>query len=99
MPEMLSLILSGTAGFLSGFLVSIPAGPTNVTIINETTKRGLRYGIFIGVGSVVMEVIHSSITTGIPFRAMRSRNRAFQLDNLKQPCDSVRPTFSGAGVP
>ena len=42
---------------------------------------------------------YGSITTGVPTMTRRKRYSAFQLAKRKQPCDSVRPTSSGRGVP
>ncbi|MEQ2008523.1 MAG: LysE family transporter [Limisphaerales bacterium] len=48
-------------GLISGFLVSIPVGPINVTIIHEGAERGFRWACFIGAGSVLMEAIYCAI--------------------------------------
>lgn len=48
-------------GLISGFLVSIPVGPINVTIIHEGGERGFRWAFFIGAGSVLMEAIYCAI--------------------------------------
>jgi len=48
-------------GLISGFLVSIPVGPINVTIIHEGAERGFRWAFFIGAGSVLMEAIYCAI--------------------------------------
>lgn len=48
-------------GLISGFLVSIPVGPINVTIIHEGVERGFRWAFFIGAGSVLMEAIYCAI--------------------------------------
>jgi L-lysine exporter family protein LysE/ArgO len=55
------LVLAFIAGAVSGFLVSIPVGPINVTIINEAAHRGFFKAFLIGIGSVFMEVIYSAI--------------------------------------
>jgi threonine/homoserine/homoserine lactone efflux protein len=52
-----SLVAIGT-GLAAGFLVSIPVGPINLTIINEGARRGFRWGLMIGLGSVLMEAIY-----------------------------------------
>ncbi len=49
------------AGLISGFLVSIPVGPINVTIIHEGAERGFRWGALIGAGSVLMEAIYCAL--------------------------------------
>ncbi len=48
-------------GFIAGFLISIPVGPINLTIINEGARRGFRWALLIGFGSVVMESIYCGI--------------------------------------
>ncbi|MBM3870572.1 MAG: hypothetical protein FJ392_06365 [Verrucomicrobia bacterium] len=48
-------------GLITGFLVSIPVGPINVTIIHEGAERGFRWGALIGAGSVLMEAIYCAI--------------------------------------
>jgi threonine/homoserine/homoserine lactone efflux protein len=48
-------------GAASGFLVSIPVGPINLTIINEGARRGFKWGLLIGFGSVAMESIYCAI--------------------------------------
>jgi threonine/homoserine/homoserine lactone efflux protein len=49
-------------GLAAGFLVSIPVGPINLTIINEGARRGFRWALMIGLGSVVMESIYCAIS-------------------------------------
>lgn len=48
-------------GLISGFLVSIPVGPINVTIIHEGAVRGFRWAVFIGAGSVLMEAVYCAL--------------------------------------
>ena len=61
MIQLYSLLLSWWVGFISGLLVSIPVGPINITILNEGTRRGFRWALLIGLGSVTMEVIYCAI--------------------------------------
>ena len=56
-----AMLLTWIAGALSGLLVSIPVGPINVTIVNEGSRRGFRYAILIGLGSVAMEVTYCAV--------------------------------------
>jgi threonine/homoserine/homoserine lactone efflux protein len=56
-PEILHAIL---IGFLSGFVISIPVGPINVTIINEGAHRGFRWAALIGLGAITMDFIYCS---------------------------------------
>lgn len=56
------ILLPWFVGLLSGFLVSIPIGPINITIINEGARRGFKWGLLIGLGAVAMEVIYCFIS-------------------------------------
>ena len=60
--DFISPVLTAfVVGVLSGFLVSIPVGPINVTIINEGARRGFRWALLIGFGAVLMETIYCAI--------------------------------------
>ena len=64
MQAMLALDHSLTAivtGCVAGFLVSIPVGPINLAIINEGARRGFRWALMIGLGSVLMESIYCGL--------------------------------------
>jgi len=58
---MRDIFEAAITGLVSGFLVSVPVGPTNVAIINDGAKRGLLHGLMIGLGSVTMEIIYCGI--------------------------------------
>ena len=45
------------------------------------------------------KITHGSTSTGIPTHTSFDRYSASQFASRKQPCDSVRPTCSGLGVP
>ena len=59
--ENYPLLESFVTGLVSGFLVSIPVGPINVTIIHEGGTRGFRWGFLIGAGSVLMESVYCAL--------------------------------------
>jgi L-lysine exporter family protein LysE/ArgO len=46
------------AGLVGGFLMSIPVGPVNITVINEALNRGFLRPFLIGVGAVTAEAIY-----------------------------------------
>src|SRR6266508_75186 len=48
-------------GFASGFLVSIPVGPINISIVNEGARRGFSWAFLIGLGATIMEVIYCAV--------------------------------------
>lgn len=56
-PSVLAVI----TGFLSGFILSVPVGPVNLTIINEGARRGLLWALMIGFGAVAMEVLYCAL--------------------------------------
>jgi threonine/homoserine/homoserine lactone efflux protein len=61
MPPLEHTTTAFLTGLVSGFLVSIPVGPINLTIINEGSRRGFRWALLIGCGSVLMESIYCGI--------------------------------------
>jgi threonine/homoserine/homoserine lactone efflux protein len=58
MAELPPILLAGLTGFISGFLLSVPVGPINLTIMNEGARRGFFWAMMIGLGATVMEVIY-----------------------------------------
>ncbi len=72
---------AGATGFVAGFLVSIPVGPINLTIINEGARRGFRWGFMIGLGAVTMEAIYCGLAFAgfSPFFDSRLVRAAMQL--------------------
>jgi L-lysine exporter family protein LysE/ArgO len=55
------LLTPAIAGLLSGFFVSVPVGPVNVTVINEAFAKGFWRPFLIGLGAVTAEAIYCSI--------------------------------------
>lgn len=55
------IFIAAFTGFLSGFLLSIPVGPINLTILNEGARRGFKVAALISIGAVLMEVIYCAI--------------------------------------
>jgi threonine/homoserine/homoserine lactone efflux protein len=53
-----AILVAALTGFISGFLLSIPVGPINLTIMNEGARRGFVWASMIGLGATVMEVIY-----------------------------------------
>ena len=49
------------AGVISGFVVSIPVGPINITIINEGARRGFFWAFMIGLGAMVMDLFYCGV--------------------------------------
>jgi threonine/homoserine/homoserine lactone efflux protein len=61
MPDFSDYLVATLTGFVSGFLVSIPVGPINISIVNEGARRGFRWAFLIGLGATIMEVIYCAI--------------------------------------
>lgn len=55
------IVRSAFTGFFSAFLLAIPVGPVNLTIINEGARRGRKWAILITLGATSMEVIYCFI--------------------------------------
>jgi threonine/homoserine/homoserine lactone efflux protein len=55
------ILVAGLTGLVFGFLLSVPVGPINLTIMNEGARRGFNWASLIGFGAVVMEVIYCAI--------------------------------------
>ncbi len=62
MSEVFPTLLACLVGFVTGFLVSIPIGPINITIINEGARRGFHWALFIGLGAVAMDLIYCGVS-------------------------------------
>ena len=53
MPDFSSYLVPAFTGFASGFLVSIPVGPINISIVNEGARRGFGWAFLIGLGATL----------------------------------------------
>jgi threonine/homoserine/homoserine lactone efflux protein len=61
MPGVPPILVAGGTGLVSGFFLSIPVGPVNLTIMSEGARRGFRWACLIGLGAASMEVIYCAI--------------------------------------
>ncbi|HXT40011.1 MAG TPA: LysE family transporter [Candidatus Angelobacter sp.] len=61
MASLSDYLIPALTGFLSGFLVSIPVGPINISIVNEGAVRGFGWAFLIGLGATIMEVIYCAV--------------------------------------
>jgi threonine/homoserine/homoserine lactone efflux protein len=61
MPELPPILLSALTGFVSGFVLSMPVGPVNLTIINGGAQRGFKHALLIGLGAATMDAIYCTI--------------------------------------
>ena len=61
MLDLHPCLLAALTGFSFGFILSVPVGPVNLTILNEGARRGLLWAMLIGFGAVSMEVIYCAL--------------------------------------
>lgn len=52
------MILALIVGFVTGWAISMPIGPVNATAISKTLQHGFRYGLFVGIGAAIMDLIY-----------------------------------------
>jgi threonine/homoserine/homoserine lactone efflux protein len=61
MEEYRTILVAGLTGLVSGFILSVPVGPINLTIMNEGARRGFKWAAMIGLGAVIMEVLYCAL--------------------------------------
>jgi amino acid exporter len=61
MPAFSPYLVAALTGLASGFVVSIPVGPINISIVNEGARRGFGWAVLIGLGATIMEVIYCAV--------------------------------------
>ena len=49
------------AGIVCGFLVSVPVGPVNLTVINQALRRGFGAAFLMGLGAIFAEALYASL--------------------------------------
>lgn len=66
MADAHPILVAALAGFACGLFFSCLPGPINLTILNEGALRGFKWGFYIGLGAVTMDVVYCTISfTGI----------------------------------
>jgi len=58
---MSPFFLAAIVGFAAGFIIGIPVGPVNLTIMNEGARFGFFRAAIIGLGAATMEVTYCAI--------------------------------------
>lgn len=54
------LLTSFAAGAVCGFIVSIPVGPVNLTVINTALQRGFLRAFLVGLGAITAETVYAT---------------------------------------
>lgn len=55
------LLQSLIAGFVCGFVVAVPVGPVNLTVINQALRRGFGTAFLVGIGAMFAETVYASL--------------------------------------
>jgi len=55
------LFLAFLAGLGCGFVVSVPVGPVNLTVINNALRKGFLSAFLAGLGAIVAESIYATL--------------------------------------
>jgi threonine/homoserine/homoserine lactone efflux protein len=55
------LAISAAAGFMCGFVVSIPVGPVNLTVINNALRKGFGAAFLTGLGAIFAETLYAAL--------------------------------------
>lgn len=50
------------AGIVCGFVVSVPVGPVNLTVINQALRAGFPRAFLVGLGAVSAETIYATVS-------------------------------------
>jgi threonine/homoserine/homoserine lactone efflux protein len=58
---MLELFTSFVAGFAAGFVLSIPVGPINITILDEASRKGFLHAAMASLGAMIMDIVYCGI--------------------------------------
>jgi L-lysine exporter family protein LysE/ArgO len=61
MASLHDILVAAVTGIISGFMLSVPVGPINPTIMNEGARRGFYWAFMIGMGATAMEAIYCFI--------------------------------------
>jgi len=61
MGDIPTSLVAVVTGFVFGWIVSVPVGPVNLTIMNEGARRGFRWAALIGLGATAMEVLYCAL--------------------------------------
>ena len=55
------LLQALVAGFVCAFVVSVPVGPVNLTVINQALRNGFLRAFLVGLGAVCAETFYATV--------------------------------------
>lgn len=61
MGHLDDFLLTILAGMVCGFVVSVPVGPVNLTVINQALRRGFASAFLTGVGAILAETVYAAL--------------------------------------
>ena len=61
MDQMLAWFTAFVAGFTAGFVLSIPVGPINITVLDEASRRGFLHAAMSSLGAMLMDIIYCAV--------------------------------------
>ncbi|MDP4220438.1 MAG: LysE family transporter [Bacteroidota bacterium] len=75
------MIIALLVGIISGWLISMPIGPTNAAAIARTIQYNFKHGFIVGLGGAAMDIIYCGGATQINAFLLRSPiiNLVFQI--------------------
>jgi threonine/homoserine/homoserine lactone efflux protein len=56
-----NLLLALVTGYVCGFVVSVPVGPVNLTVINKALQKGFQRAFLVGLGAASAETIYATV--------------------------------------
>ena len=59
--EQLHLLQTLVVGIGCGFVVSVPVGPVNLTVVNNALSKGFLSAFLAGLGAIVAESIYAAL--------------------------------------
>ena len=79
--ELLRALLTG---FVCGFVVSVPVGPVNLTVINKALQKGFQRAFLVGLGAAIAETVYATVllaghTTILELPAVRDAMRIISV--------------------
>lgn len=60
-PTLEQLPQAFLAGAVCGFIVSVPVGPVNLTVINQALRKGFLPAFLCGLGAIVAETLYATL--------------------------------------
>jgi threonine/homoserine/homoserine lactone efflux protein len=73
------LIRAFVAGMFSGFVVSVPVGPVNLSVINHGVRKGFWPAFLVGMGAICAESVYAALMLAGHSWVLENRVVAFSM--------------------